>query len=73
MIAGGGFAVMAWKAARERTYDYDFPSAPDEFSAEACPNSPSAEYYRMLDNAERGFERLSGMRAFGRTDIVVWL
>jgi hypothetical protein len=54
MIAGIGFARMAWELAKSRTYDYygnDQIKPATRSWANVFTNSPTAEYYRIIDRA----------------------
>ncbi len=54
MIAGGGFAVMAWRAAQWRIWSVRF-SAPTRERAAAI-DGPSRMYYAILDRATDAWE-----------------
>jgi hypothetical protein len=51
VIAGGGFAVMAWRLAQQRTVE-SWLGSPLRFDL-VWDHKPSAEYYRICDNATR--------------------
>jgi hypothetical protein len=74
MIAGIGFARMAWKLAQKRTFSYVGWEGGGEFLPLerqwmfSCPNSPTAEYYRIIDNAWAHFDTMRQCNAlFGDT------
>jgi hypothetical protein len=69
IIAGGGFALMAWTRARDRTGWLNYESVlplprerpnPTDLVAACYP-----EFYRILDNASTGFAALATARRLG--------
>lgn len=57
-IAGGGFALMAWKLAQRRTSCEGYATRPlerssleDHFTLHLGDTHASAEYYRIIDKA----------------------
>jgi hypothetical protein len=62
VIAGCGFARMAWKLAHHRT-DYPLQRVLlDRLCARIVPQGPSAEYYRIIDAATVAWNSLEGSR-----------
>lgn len=68
MIAGGGFALMAWQLAKQRASVVFFPGSvfgPCGTRAEAATGwtiyQPEIEFYRILDKAAACFEHRSAM------------
>lgn len=58
MIAGGGFAIMAWRLAQIRVFSMSCPNllAPKPRAWAVAPGFPAtAEYYRILDRALAGW------------------
>jgi hypothetical protein len=58
VIAGGGFALMAWALAQHRTHISRLGHVLDRPHAELLPHggAPSREFYRILDKATACFE-----------------
>jgi hypothetical protein len=56
MIAGGGFAMMAWRLAQERTRQQLNPWPLGRGWAELCGRGPTYEYYRICDKAANLWE-----------------
>lgn len=72
MIAGAGFARMAWRLAQERTRPSTIPW-PHKHAAAQCWNGPSAEYFQIIDRAADAFEidRHFQLVGFGMLDPLV--
>lgn len=57
MIAGAGFAMMAWELAQLRTYRTWISCPPPRHAVDMRrKGNPVVEYYRILDEAMAGFE-----------------
>jgi len=71
MIAGMGFAQMAWKEAQRRAPNWH-EEKPCRESAEYNYLGPSAAYYRILHAAQRGFDVLNSERRRGLSLSNIW-
>jgi hypothetical protein len=67
IIAGGGFARMAWLEAQRRTGWLGLKRRPlcREATAYNFHGSVDGEYYRILDNATAAFNCIQGERRRG--------
>jgi hypothetical protein len=65
IIAGAGFAMMAWKEAHRRTGYSPQARVLDRICASIVPNGPSAEFYRILDSATASWPAFAGERSCG--------
>jgi hypothetical protein len=64
MIAGAGFAMMAWRLAQHRRWFKDYVG-PLERHQLGKTDGPSTEYYRILDRAAASWPAFYGERLCG--------
>ncbi len=66
VIAGGGFALMAWRLARRRKLPSLTDTRPVERHRGMVEYYPaSTEYYRIIDSAAAAWTAFAGARSYG--------